>query len=47
MRYCGRDFTEAEIELIRKLLTTPLMNRARLSRQVCAELGWRRDIGGL
>ena len=47
MRYCGRDFTEAEIELIRKLLTTPLMNRARLSRQVCAELGWRRDNGGL
>ena len=47
MRYCGRDFTEAEIELIRKWLTTPLMNRARLSRQVCAELGWRRDNGGL
>jgi len=47
MRYCARDFTEAEIELIRKLLTTPLMNRARLSRQVCAELGWRRDNGGL
>jgi len=47
MRYCGRDFTEAEIELIRELLTTPQMNRARLSRQVCAELGWRRDNGGL
>jgi len=47
MRYCGRDFTPTEIELIRELLTTPLMNRARLSRQVCDELGWRRDTGGL
>jgi hypothetical protein len=47
MRYCGRDFTPSEIERIRQLLTVPQMNRARLSRQVCAELGWRRDNGGL
>jgi Domain of unknown function (DUF4338) len=43
MRYCGRDFTEAEIDLIRELLTTPKMNRARLSREVCERLGWRRE----
>jgi hypothetical protein len=47
MRYCGRDFTGAEIELIRELLTTPKMNRARLSREVCDRLGWRRENGGL
>jgi hypothetical protein len=47
MRYCGRDFTLGEIDLIRELLTAPKMNRARLSREVCERLGWRRDNGGL
>jgi uncharacterized protein DUF4338 len=47
MRYCGRDFTEAQIELIRELLKTPQMNRARLSREVCERLGWRRENGAL
>jgi len=47
MRYCGREFTEAEIDLIRELLSTPKINRARLSREVCERLGWRRDNGGL
>src|SRR5271168_1339836 len=47
MRYCGRDFTPTEIDLIRELLTVPQMNRARLSREVCEGLGWRRDNGAL
>lgn len=47
MRYCGREFTPAEIDLIRELLTTPKMNRARLSREVCERLGWRRESGAL
>src|SRR5271168_4549149 len=47
MRYCGRDFTSTEIELIRELLNVPQMNRARLSRGVCEGLGWRRDNGAL
>ena len=47
MRYCGRDFTPTEIDLIRDLLTMPQMNRARLSREVCEHLSWRRDNGGL
>jgi hypothetical protein len=47
MRYCGRDFTLGEIDLIRELLTVPEMNRARLSREVCERLGWRRDNGAL
>jgi Domain of unknown function (DUF4338) len=47
MRYCGRDFTPTEIELIRELLTAPQMNRAHLSREVCERLSWRRENGGL
>ena len=47
MLYCGRDFTLGEIDLIRELLTVPKMNRARLSRELCERLGWRRDNGAL
>ena len=47
MRYCGRDFAPSEIDLIRDLLTLPQMNRARLSREVCERLNWRRDNGKL
>ena len=48
MRYCGRPFTLEEIELIRALLgATPALNRARLSREVCERLGWRRPDGRL
>jgi hypothetical protein len=47
MQYCGRDFGPTEIDLIRELLRIPQINRARLSREVCARLNWRRDNGGL
>jgi hypothetical protein len=47
MRICGREFTEAEIALIRELLQIPQMNRARLSREVCEALPWRRENGAL
>jgi len=47
MRYCGRYFEPTEIDLIRGLLTTPKINRARLSRAVCERLNWRRDNGKL
>lgn len=48
MRYCGREFTELEIELISQLLTDqPQMHRAGLSRQVCEWLNWRRPDGRL
>jgi hypothetical protein len=47
MRYCGRDFVPTEIDLIRELLTMPQINRARLSREVCERLNWRRDNGNL
>jgi hypothetical protein len=48
MRYCGRPFTDGEIELIRALIgATPPLNRAQLSREICARLGWRRPDGRL
>src|SRR5487761_185856 len=48
MRYCGRPFTNGEIELIRALIgATPPLNRAQLSREVCERLGWRRPDGRL
>ncbi|MGH8144686.1 MAG: Druantia anti-phage system protein DruA, partial [Steroidobacteraceae bacterium] len=48
MRYCAREFTELEIELISQLLTDqPQMHRAGLSRQVCEQLNWRRPDGRL
>ena len=47
VRYCGRDFTPTEIALISELLQVPQMNRARLSREVCEKLPWRRENGAL
>jgi hypothetical protein len=48
MRYCGREFTEAEIEIIRELLAqSPPLNRYRLSQAVCERLNWRRANGQL
>lgn len=48
MRYCGRNFSAAEMETIRLLLLDrPEANRAQLSRLVCEELEWRRPDGRL
>jgi hypothetical protein len=48
MRYCGRDFTAQELELIRHLIAEqPPRNRAQLSRAVCQDLGWYKADGGL
>lgn len=48
MRYCGRAFTASDIELIRALIaTSPPLNRARLSREMCERLNWRRADGRL
>lgn len=48
MRYCGREFTQAEIDVIRGLLAgSPPLNRYRLSQAVCERLNWRRANGGL
>ncbi len=48
MRYCGRDFTDDELELIRELVAeVPRRNRAQLSRVVCERLGWFKPSGEL
>lgn len=48
MRYCGREFTAAEIDLIRECLAvSPPLSRYRLSRALCERLDWRRADGAL
>jgi hypothetical protein len=48
MRYCGRDFSDNELEWIRKLLAEqPQLNRAQLSRALCRHLGWYKADGEL
>ena len=48
-RYCAREFSEAELALIRTLIAEhdPPLNRAALSRVVCERLDWRKPDGGL
>ncbi|MDP9340627.1 MAG: DUF4338 domain-containing protein [Actinomycetota bacterium] len=46
VRYCGREFTGAELASIHAL-TAALPNRAQIAEAVCAELGWRRPDGQL
>lgn len=48
MRYCGRDFTDTDLDLIRQLIAeVPRRNRAQLSRVVCQRLSWSKPDGGL
>ncbi len=46
MRYCGREFTGTELDLIHRLIATGL-NRQQLSRLFCEEVDWRKPDGGL
>jgi len=47
-RYCGRDFSAADLAHLQELLgRQPALNRAQLSRQVCQDLGWRNAGGQL
>ena len=45
-RYCARDFTANEIELIRTLAASGV-SRTKLSRILCEKLQWRKPDGGL
>ncbi len=48
MRYCGRDFKEAEVELIREIISSePKLNRHKISKLVCEALNWYKPDGGL
>jgi uncharacterized protein YneR len=46
MRYCGREFTGEEMNLIGCLIAEGV-NRQRLSRMFCERVGWRKADGGL
>lgn len=47
-RYCGRDFTQQELEQIRELITEDAgRTRAELSRLTCQKLNWFKPDGGL
>ncbi len=47
-RYCGRDFTSDEIEVIRTIVAQdPRNSRTRISRLVCRALEWYKPDGGL
>jgi hypothetical protein len=48
MRYCGREFSPAELEGIRRLVAEdPPRSRADISRLLCRLLGWYKPDGGL
>jgi hypothetical protein len=48
VRYCGRDFSDSELDNIRRLIAENTgASRARLSRMVCERLCWRRVDGRL
>lgn len=47
MRYCGREFSEAELAYIRRITAKPGTNRRRISLRVCEEFDWRKPDGGL
>lgn len=44
VRYCGRDFTEADLDVIRTLAAT-LPTRQAIANAVCDVLAWRRPDG--
>ena len=45
-RYCGREFSSAELDHIRELLELrPALGRVVLSRRICQDLGWRNVLG--
>ena len=46
-RFSGRDFTEAELEIIRALLVAEKLSRAQIAQRVCEEFDWRNAAGQL
>jgi len=48
MRYCGREFKEAEIQLISEIISSePKLNRHKISKLVCEALNWYKPDGCL
>jgi hypothetical protein len=47
MKYCGRVFSDSELEFIQKCALEHGISRRELSRRVCQEFGWLKPDGGL
>ncbi len=48
MRYCGRDFTRAEINWLQQLIKDrPEINRTKISILLCRKINWLKPDGGL
>jgi len=48
MRYCGRVFSQQEIDWVNRLIEkVPGISRQELSRRFCRETNWRKPDGGL
>ena len=48
MRYCGREFTDGDIQLLQRIMKDNAgINRYQLSIKFCEEAGWRKADGGL
>lgn len=47
MKYCGREFSNTELEYIRSLASKPKMTRRAMSLKICEEFGWFKQDGGL
>lgn len=48
LRYCGRDFSTADIQTILEIIASPSsITRTEISRRVCNKLGWYKVDGGL
>jgi len=45
LRFCGRQFSPAEMERLRHWLAEGQLNRSGLARRICAELGWVNGAG--
>jgi hypothetical protein len=46
-RFCGRNFSAAELARIRFIIAQGHTGRSQLARQVCQEFGWRNGQGRL
>jgi hypothetical protein len=45
-RYCGREFSPAELDHIRQMLQLrPMLGRVALSRRICQDFGWLNVLG--
>ncbi len=47
IRYCGRDFSVKEMQMIYQIANTTGLNRSAISRKICEQLNWLKSDGNL